>query len=195
VAIFLVRAPNYTQYKQTIHDGYIFILNLAAKCTKHTLETGQEFSVGRKWPASRTLPTPRLRRFYRTFHGFGQAKFNYSGLILGTSQFTLLPQLPLKTMLHLKVVKIDSEIIISLHYSKSVTYYVWIQWKFTETHRAFNQMRPWSCKPDFLTFIFLRERMENENVRQILRCDLFQSRLYVSACMCVSMCVESVYVF
>jgi len=45
------------------------------------------------------------------FHGFGQAKFDYGGSILGSSQFTLLPQLPLKTMLGLKVVKIDSKII------------------------------------------------------------------------------------
>jgi len=44
-----------------------------------------------------------------------QAKFAYGGSILGLSQFTLLPQLPLKTMLNLKVVKIDSKITIWLH--------------------------------------------------------------------------------
>ncbi len=38
------------------------------------------------------------------FHGFGQAKFASGGLILGSSQFTLLPQLPLKTMLSLSSV-------------------------------------------------------------------------------------------
>ncbi len=43
------------------------------------------------------------------FHGFGQAKFAYGGSILGSSQFTLLPQLPVKAMVDLKVVKIDSE--------------------------------------------------------------------------------------
>jgi hypothetical protein len=43
------------------------------------------------------------------FHGFAQAKFGYGGSILGSSQLTLLPQLPLKTMLSLKVVKIDSK--------------------------------------------------------------------------------------
>jgi len=53
---------------------------------------------------------------YRAFHGFGQAKFACSGLTLSSSQFTLLPQLPLKPMLDLKVVKIDSKIIISLFY-------------------------------------------------------------------------------
>jgi hypothetical protein len=46
-------------------------------------------------------------RLYRVYHGFGKAKFAYGGLILGSSQFTLLPQLPLKTRLDLKVVKID----------------------------------------------------------------------------------------
>jgi len=30
------------------------------------------------------------------FHGFGKAKFAYGGSILGSSQFILLPQLPLK---------------------------------------------------------------------------------------------------
>jgi len=47
--------------------------------------------------------------------GFGHAKFAYGGSILGSSQFTLLPQLPPKTMLDLKVVKIDLKIINSLH--------------------------------------------------------------------------------
>jgi len=49
------------------------------------------------------------------FHGFGQTKFTYGGLVLGLSQFALLPQLPQKTMLDLKLVKIDSKLIISLH--------------------------------------------------------------------------------
>jgi len=48
------------------------------------------------------------------FHGFGQAEFADSGLILGSSQFTLLPQLPQKMMLSLKVVKNDSKISNSL---------------------------------------------------------------------------------
>jgi hypothetical protein len=41
------------------------------------------------------------------FHGFGQAKLAYGGSILSSIYFTLLPQLPLKTMLYLKVVKSD----------------------------------------------------------------------------------------
>jgi hypothetical protein len=52
---------------------------------------------------------------YRAFHGFGQAKYAYGGSILGLSQFTLLPQLPPKTLLDFKVEKIDLKIIISLH--------------------------------------------------------------------------------
>jgi len=43
-----------------------------------------------------------LGPLYGGFHGFGQAKFAYAGSILGSSQFTLLPKLPLKTMLNLK---------------------------------------------------------------------------------------------
>jgi len=42
------------------------------------------------------------------FHGLGQAKFADGGLVLGSSQFSLLSQLPQKTMLNLKVVKFDS---------------------------------------------------------------------------------------
>jgi len=58
--------------------------------------------------------TKMTSQFYRAFHGFGQAKFAYGGLVLGSSQFSLLPQLPLKTMLDLKAVKIDSKLIMSL---------------------------------------------------------------------------------
>jgi len=51
---------------------------------------------------------------YRAFHRFVQAKIAYGGLVLGSSQFLILPQLPLKMMLASKVVKIDLKIIISL---------------------------------------------------------------------------------
>ncbi len=40
--------------------------------------------------------------YYRVFHGFGQAKFADGGSILGSSQFTQLSQLPLKTTLDIK---------------------------------------------------------------------------------------------
>jgi len=43
--------------------------------------------------------------FYRAFHRFGIAKFAYSGSILGSSQFTLLPQLPLKNNAQFKSVQ------------------------------------------------------------------------------------------
>jgi len=45
--------------------------------------------------------------FYRAFHSFGQAKFPDCGWVLGLNQFSILPQLPLKIMLGLKVVKIN----------------------------------------------------------------------------------------
>ena len=62
--------------------------------------------------------------FYRAFHRFGQAEIAYGGLVLGLSQFSILPQLPLKMTLASKVVKIDLKIIISRCKSKSVTHSV-----------------------------------------------------------------------
>jgi len=57
-----------------------------------------------------------MQKTSMAFQGFGHSKFAYGGSILGSSQFTLLPQLPLKMTHGLKVVKIDSKIIIiSLH--------------------------------------------------------------------------------
>jgi hypothetical protein len=50
------------------------------------------------------------KNIHRAFHRFGQAKFPNGGSVLGLSQFSILPQLPQKTMLVLKVVKIDSKI-------------------------------------------------------------------------------------
>jgi len=44
------------------------------------------------------------------FHEFGQTKFPDGGSVLGSSQFSKLPQMPLKIMLALKVVKIDMKI-------------------------------------------------------------------------------------
>jgi len=51
---------------------------------------------------------------YKAFHGFGQAKFPDGGLVLDSSQFSILPQLPSKILLNSKVVKIDPKIIILL---------------------------------------------------------------------------------
>ncbi len=61
---------------------------------------------------------------YRVFPRFGQAKFPYGSSVLGSSQFSILPQLPPKILLNSKVVKIDPKIIISLCLSKSVTHFV-----------------------------------------------------------------------
>ena len=44
---------------------------------------------------------------YRVFHRFGQTNFAYGGQVLGSSQFLVLPQLPEKTKLASKVVKIN----------------------------------------------------------------------------------------
>jgi len=38
-------------------------------------------------------------KYYRAFHGFGQAKFTHGGSVLGSSQFSILPQLPPKMLL------------------------------------------------------------------------------------------------
>jgi hypothetical protein len=43
---------------------------------------------------------------YRAFLGFGQDKFPNSGSVLGSSQFSILPQLPPKILLDSKVVRI-----------------------------------------------------------------------------------------
>jgi len=48
------------------------------------------------------------------FHRFGQAKFADGGSILGLRQLSLLSELPLKMMINLKVVKINSKKIFSL---------------------------------------------------------------------------------
>ncbi len=51
----------------------------------------------------------------RAFYGFGQAKFAYGGSVSSSTQFTLLPQLPLIENLNLKVVKIDFKLITSIY--------------------------------------------------------------------------------
>ncbi len=51
---------------------------------------------------------------YRAFHRFWQAKFPDNGSVLGSSQFSILSQLPQKILLDSKVVKIYPKIIISL---------------------------------------------------------------------------------
>jgi len=45
---------------------------------------------------------------------FGQSEFPDGGLVLGSSQFSVLPQLPSKILLDSKVVKMDPKVIILL---------------------------------------------------------------------------------
>ncbi len=47
---------------------------------------------------------------YRAFHRFGQSQFPHGGLVLGSSQISILPPLPPKIMLDSKVVKMDTKI-------------------------------------------------------------------------------------
>jgi len=61
-----------------------------------------------------TLIKVVIWRNYRAFHRFGQAKFPDGGSVLGLSQFSILTQPPLWIKLSLKVVKMDSKIIILL---------------------------------------------------------------------------------
>jgi hypothetical protein len=63
----------------------------------------------------------RQKCYTHLFHGFGQAKCAYSGSILGSSQFTLLPQLPQKNNVQFKSGKNWLKIIMSLHKSKAMT--------------------------------------------------------------------------
>jgi len=87
-------------------------------CANHltTIESKKRFLVRWNVPSFFTWCTKFGEiEFYRAFHRFGQAKFPDGGSVLGSSQFSILPQLPLKTMLGLKVVKIDSKIRNSLH--------------------------------------------------------------------------------
>ncbi len=57
--------------------------------------------------AIRNLWLKIIKIAYSVFHRYRQAKFTNIGLILGSSQFFLLPQVPLKTTLAIKLVKID----------------------------------------------------------------------------------------
>jgi hypothetical protein len=59
-----------------------------------------------------TMQLNKLR--YRVFHRFGQAKFPDGGLVLGSSQFSLLPQMTPKIILDSRAVKVGPKIIISL---------------------------------------------------------------------------------
>jgi len=77
------------------------------KTISHFWTTAQQSHEAKLIPLS---SFPDFQSFlYRAFHGFGQAKFPNGGSVLGSSQFSIPPQLPQKTMLGLKQVKIDSK--------------------------------------------------------------------------------------
>jgi len=83
------------------------------------------FRISCNWPLEKTKKSlkmlhlnldKKVRRHTERFTDLHvQAKFPDSGSILGSSQFSILTQLPPKTLFHLKVVKIDPKIIVSLH--------------------------------------------------------------------------------
>ncbi len=62
--------------------------------------------------------------YYKAFHRLKQYKFPDGGSVLGSSQFSILPQLPPNILLNSKVVKINPKIIILLRKSKSMTHLV-----------------------------------------------------------------------
>jgi len=81
---------------------------------RHVLLPAQIFSLSldRFTFNSKILLKSKVQNRYRVFHGFRQAKFPDGGLVLGSSQFSILPQLHPK-ILDSELVKIDPKIIIS----------------------------------------------------------------------------------
>jgi len=69
---------------------------------------------------TKTWRTSDTQKRYRAFHRFGQAKICNGGSALGSSQFLLLPQLLQKTALGLKVVKIETKIVILIRQFKAI---------------------------------------------------------------------------
>jgi len=88
----------------------------------------------------------KIRLCWRAFHRYGQAKCPNSGLILGSSQLSKLPQLSPKILLDLKLVKIDPKIIMSL-----------------------SKYNPWHTLYDFMrTFMIIQVMIEIEWTIKIL---------------------------
>ena len=60
--------------------------------------------LGKDYVESKRAPISENHKYVhckydKVFHGFGQAKFAYGCLVLGSSQLSLLPLLPQKTIL------------------------------------------------------------------------------------------------
>ncbi len=82
------------------------------------------------------------QKWHSVFQRFRQAKFAYGGSFLNSNQFSLLSQLPQKVKLALKVVKIDSKIIISLLWCKSLKPAVYLDTNIVKSDMETNLSTP-----------------------------------------------------
>jgi len=100
-----------SSHKQTVNSDLIFFFVALKETQNQDRSTGLFYFV--------------VNCKHKIIQSISQAEFAYGGSILGSSQFMILPQVSLKTMLDLKVVKIDSKIITSLNNYKFVVCF-WI---------------------------------------------------------------------
>jgi hypothetical protein len=70
------------------------------------------------------LHIPTLTERFKALDKLDLVKLAFGGKVLGSIPFSLLTQLSHKMMFDSRVVKSDSRIIISIHYSKSLTHSV-----------------------------------------------------------------------
>ena len=98
------------------------------------------------------------------FTDLGKLNLPMDGPVLGSSQFSLLPQLPKKMMLASKVVKIDSKIIISFRKSKSMTHFVVVD--KTRHFETFLKIDKNSYHP--YPFIFVNARTKKNTIQNSL---------------------------
>ncbi len=89
------------------------LINFTPLSFSHLTYIYPESKSQRKW-------SQVMCNFYSVFQGFSKPKSANGGLILSSSQFLILPQLPEKIKLASKVVKVYSKIIISHLRSKSL---------------------------------------------------------------------------
>jgi len=96
---------------EPVADGRAFASFISLKTA--SLKTGNMPSSARKHDLTNDWYLEG-NRSYRAFYRFGRAEFTNGGLVLGSGQFSILPQLPVKILLDSKVFKIHPKIIISL---------------------------------------------------------------------------------